>query len=201
MRQLLAIPAVYKLFSRIVGADRERSAFVKEYVRPRPGDRVLDIGCGPADILEYLPAEVEYSGFDVNPAYIEFARERYGERGRFKCQRVSDAKEIAEQPHAFDIVLAVGILHHLDRDEAIDMFRVAERALKPPGRLVTLDGCYVEGQSAVARYLLSRDRGEFVRTADKYLALAKTVFDDVTVSIRHDLLHIPYTHIALECKR
>ena len=200
MRQILAIPAVYKLFARMVGAHRERLAFVREYVRPKPGDRILDIGCGPADIVEYLPNDVEYTGFDNNPAYIDFARGRYGERARFECQRVSEAKDLAERPHSFDIVLAIGILHHLDRDEAIAMFRIASQQLKRGGRLVTLDGCYVEGQSRIARHLLSRDRGEFVRTAGEYLALAKAVFDDVTASIRHDLLHIPYTHVALECK-
>lgn len=200
MRHLLGVPAAYKLFSRLVGADRSRSIFVSEFVRPSAGDRVLDVGCGPADILEYLP-KVRYFGFDMSPAYVEFARKRYGDSGRFKCQRVSEASELADEPHSFDLVLAIGILHHVDRDEALEVFRIADRALKPGGRLVTLDGCYVDGQPALAKYLLSRDRGRFVRTREGYVELAKAVFDKVDVSVRHDLLRIPYTHIVLECER
>jgi hypothetical protein len=57
----------------------------------------------------------------------------------------------------------------------------------------------VDDQSRAAKYLLSRDRGQFVRDEKGYTGLAKTRFDEVRVSIRHDLLHIPYTHIILEC--
>jgi len=32
--------------------------------------RVLDIGCGPGNILKLMP-DTEYVGFDLNPHYIE----------------------------------------------------------------------------------------------------------------------------------
>src|SRR5262245_49135475 len=200
MKLLLEKPSVYQVFSRIVGADRSRSIHVREYVRAREGDRVLDIGCGPADILDYLP-KVEYVGFDINPSYIDSARRRYAGRGEFHCARVSEKAAATEYADSFDIVLATGILHHLDDAEALEMFDVARRALKPGGRLVTLDGCYAPGQSKIATYLLSRDRGQFVRTPQAYEALARQRFGSVTVSVRHDTLRIPYTHIVLECAK
>lgn len=200
LNSILEQPVFYKLFSTLVGAQNSQSVFVNQYVRPATGDRVLDIGCGPGNILDHLP-QVDYFGFDFNPSYIESATRRYGNRGQFFCQRVSEAQVFLENPESFDIVLAIGILHHLNDEEAIDLFEIARRTLKKNGRLVTFDGCYVGGQSQAAKYLLSRDRGQFVRDEKGYADLAKARFDGVRVSIRHDLLNIPYTHIIMDCAK
>jgi cyclopropane fatty-acyl-phospholipid synthase-like methyltransferase len=180
----------------VIGAQRARTELANLYLRVRPGERILDIGCGPADILTYLP-QVEYVGFDISPKYIEAARQRFSQRGEFHCQEVNATS--LSQFQAFDVVNACGIVHHLDDAAAVHLFEIARAALKPTGRLVTFDGCYVPGQSRMARYLLSRDRGEYVRTEEQYVSLARQVFPRVSVHLRHDLLRIPYTHIILEC--
>jgi cyclopropane fatty-acyl-phospholipid synthase-like methyltransferase len=171
-------------------------------VRPKFGDRILDIGCGPGDTLPYLP-DVNYVGFDASQEYIKAAQMRYGNDrfacATFICQQVSTTT--LKDSSCFDIVLAIGILHHLDDAEALQLFRLAQTALKPGGRLITFDGVFVEKQSPFARYIISRDRGQNVRTREGYLAIASQVFSQITVSIRHDLLRIPYTHIILECTR
>lgn len=198
LRKILARPAVYRVFGELVGAEPGRRRFVREHVRARPGDRVLDIGCGPADILPHLPA-VEYVGFDANPDYITSARARHGSRGTFHCARVEE-KTLAE--HAgFDIVLAIGLLHHLTDEEATHLCRLAYAALRPGGRFVTLDGCWTDRQSRAARYLLSRDRGEHVRTPEAYELLARTVFPSVVRTVKEDMLRLPYTHAILEGTR
>lgn len=127
IRSVLAFPATYRLFSNIVGG-HARSLYVEKYVRPRDGDKILDIGCGPGDILEYMPS-VEYLGFDMNQKYIEKATKRFGNRGTFVCKKLS--RELSEELSAFDIILATGILHHLDNDEAIQLFELALSTLKP----------------------------------------------------------------------
>jgi hypothetical protein len=78
---------------------------------------------------------------------------------------------------------------------------MARRTLKPEGRLITLDGVWVAGQSRFAKLLLSRDRGRFVRHAEEYVALAATSFPVVHSTVRHDMLRIPYSHLILECRR
>ena len=60
IKSILSLPACYRLFTRIVGGDVWR-VHTREYIQPRAGEKVLDIGCGPADILEYLPG-VDYLG-------------------------------------------------------------------------------------------------------------------------------------------
>lgn len=196
MKSLLAQAGVYSLFARVIGATRARRLHVERYVRPRPGDRILDIGCGPADILEALPA-VDYHGFDLSAAYIGAARAKFGARGHFQVEAVN--RELVKKYAGFDLVLATGVLHHLTDAEALDLLQVARSALQPGGRLVTLDGCFVTGQSAVARYLLKQDRGEHVRDEAAYVALARQVFPVVKPVIATDLLRTPYTHLIMEC--
>src|ERR1700745_1432862 len=108
---LLSLPSVYRLFRTIVRGDACR-IYVSEYVRHAPGDKVLDIGCGPGDILEDLPA-VDYLGFDISPKYVEAARKRFGRRGRFFCANVG-LTATDQEAASFDLVLATGVLHHLD---------------------------------------------------------------------------------------
>lgn len=190
-------PVAYRMFQRWVGADFSRKTYLTEYAKPAPGEKILDLGCGPGDILHYLP-DVNYTGLDLNPEYIRAARERFGSKGRFCCADVGMAT-IEGEHGTFDLVMAIGILHHLDDLQAGQLFALARRALGPNGRLVTFDGCYVSGQSRVARWLLARDRGQFVRTREDYVRLASGYFSTVEPALRHDLLRIPYTHLIMSC--
>lgn len=197
IRAVLSSAKAYHLLQRMMGARHSREVLSQEYIRARAGDRVLDIGCGTADILDHLPA-VAYHGFDLNPRYISSARARYGARGTFRCEDVRVATE--SEPGTYDLVLAVGILHHLDDAEAAGLLRLARAALRPGGRLVTFDSCYEAGQSRIAKLLIDLDRGRNTRTERAYRALAEAAFPSVESAVRHDLLHFPYTHAILVCQ-
>lgn len=99
----------------------------------------------------------------------------------------------------FDIILAIGVVHHLDDGEAAELFRVAVDSLSAGGRLVTFDGVYVNGQSPIARFLLSQDRGRYVRRQSEYERLAHTAFVAVESHVTHDFIAIPYSHLIMEC--
>jgi len=197
LSSLLSLPAGYRLFRWLVGGESAWKIYLAEHVKPEPGDKILDIGCGPADVLNFLP-EVNYTGLDISPEYIRAAQERFGSRGRFGCGDVGLAAIEGEQG-SFDLVLATGVVHHLDDAQAAKLFALARRVLSPTGRLVTYDGCYVPQQSRIARWMLSKDRGKFVRTREEYLRLAATHFSKVEFQLRQDLLRIPYTHLIMRC--
>ncbi|MCC6353829.1 MAG: class I SAM-dependent methyltransferase [Verrucomicrobiae bacterium] len=193
VHRLLERPAVYRGFVCAVMGDTYRRV-VDTHVRPRRGERLLDMGCGTGDFIDYFEG-VEYVGFDVNPDYVATARRRHGKKGAFLCGSVAERAWPFDAE--FDIVTAMGVVHHLADDDAVCLFRLAARALKPGGRLITQDGCFVPGQPWLARKIVSMDRGRFVRGPDAYRRLAEEAFSEVATRVYHDLIRIPFTHLVM----
>lgn len=199
IRSILSNPGVYDFTQTLFGAGHSRRLLVSEHIQPRSGDIILDIGCGTGEIVPYLPDGVHYFGFDLSEPYIRAARQRHGERARFECMDVVDFHEHGVDQA--DLVIAIGLLHHLDDAQAEGLIRTAWTKLKAGGRLVTLDGTLTTGQSALARFMILRDRGQNIRSPEAYEAIAARCFSKIHRTVRGDLLHIPYTHCVLECTR
>ncbi|MDJ1134983.1 class I SAM-dependent methyltransferase [Streptomyces iconiensis] len=189
LRGALSLPRVYVLFQRAVWGRAERE-LVRRHIQPSEGLRVLDIGCGPADILRLMP-RVTYVGFDHSARYVDWARRRFGNRGEFRLADVDSSPSF--EAAAYDVVLAKGVLHHVDDPEAERLFRIAHGALRPGGRLITTDGCHHPDQPALHRKVTSMDRGQFIRTPDAYRRLGEPYFSQASVHLRDDLLRIPYS--------
>jgi hypothetical protein len=66
---ILYLPQVYNAFTSVVGAESVMKLLAERFARPRPEDRILDVGCGTARILQYLPV-ARYLGIDNNSRYI-----------------------------------------------------------------------------------------------------------------------------------
>lgn len=197
INSILASGFMYELFGLLIGGNASRSIFVKEYIRPNDEDAILDIGCGPGSMFPFLPSTIKYTGFDSSQEYISLAKKRFGERGAFFCENIKDAKI---KNHIFDIAIASGVIHHLDDTEVLYLFNLVKSVLKNNGRFITIDPVYEINQSPAAKWIISQDRGLYVRDFEQYRLLANTVFERIKVEIRHDLLRMPYTHIIMECE-
>jgi len=121
---------VYRYFSKVIGGNRALAHFLAYYVKPCPGDRLLDVGCGPGRLAENLPPGVDYVGIDSNELDISWARQKFqGMNGRdFRCCRL---EEISAAESGFDIILMSGLLHHLSDPE--HGWRVLLTLLRPGG--------------------------------------------------------------------
>ncbi len=197
VRAILSHPFIYSLFQSLMGPRKTRQDFVNNFVKPFSGMKVLDVGCGPADILTDLP-DIDYWGFDISEAYINKARTKFGMRGRFHCKQLQ-LEDLAGCP-SFDVVLALGLLHHLDDVAARNVMVLASKALKPGGRLVTIDPCLDPSQNPISRFLIRNDRGQNVRDKRGYEAIARSVFESPRVEVRHQTW-IPYSHCFMECQK
>lgn len=181
-----------------MGARNRRAELSQLYIRPFSNMKILDIGCGTARILDFLPHTVDYHGFDLSQEYINQAISNYAIRGVFKCELVEESTFRSGQD--FDLILAVGVLHHLDDISSFNLFQLANSVLKVGGRLVTLDPCFDDSQNPISRFLVSRDRGQNVRTGDQYSELSSKVFKKINGSVKHRKW-IPYTHWIMECTK
>lgn len=196
LRSILNWPGAYDLLMNALGANHFRRVFIDQYVGPRPDDRILDVGCGTGTIVAFLPRGVAYLGVDLSPDYVASAKSRYGDRANFQ---VGDVNGLRLDPHdRFDIALAVGLLHHLNDREVEGLLGAVHGVLKPNGRFVTVDNCFTDDQSPVARALIRRDRGRNVRTPGGYERFFSAVFENVTSEVRQDLLRVPYTHVIIK---
>jgi SAM-dependent methyltransferase len=197
IRAVLSHPIIYSAFQKLMGARMFWQDFASTSIRPFQGMKVLDIGCGPADILAYLPG-VDYWGFDINERYINYARVKFGNRGHFQCKTLQ-LPDLADLPR-FDVVLALGLLHHLDDLTAVSTIKIAFKVLKPGGKLLTIDPCLEPSQNRIARYLISHDRGRNVRDRAGYEALVTLCFKNRQIVVRHRAW-VPYTHCLMKCQR
>lgn len=192
IRGILEIPAVYRLYQSIIGGPAGLKRITSEFVRPFPGARILDIGCGLGTVIEYLPKDMQYVGCDTNSKCIASARRKYKDRGEFLCKRANEMS-LHSLVGEFDFVLAFAVLHHVDDSEAADLVRCAHAHLKSGGVLVTMDPVYVPDQSRIARFIASHDRGRHVRWPDEYTSLVSEMFSTVEPTVLTDMHNIPCT--------
>ena len=196
-RSILSQPLVYEAVQYLVGARRANAALVRDIIRPAPGDRVLDIGCGPAEILRALPA-VDYVGVDQSEAYIRRAEKTFAGKGRFYCDSLENLAAL--DLGRFDIALSIGVLHHVDDAQAEKMFRLAAGLLQPGGRLYTADPCFHSRQNFLTRFIIRNDRGRNVREPDAYCRLAATGFRLVENRLMEGLFPFPHSVCLLEAR-
>lgn len=197
IRKILEIPFIYTFYQNLVYPKSSHLRYIRDYVQPFPKAKIMDIGCGPGTVVDYLlevVPEVNYIGFDFNEQYIQQAKQKYGDKAKFVCKRVSHVD--AEEADKYDIVMANAILHHLNDEEAEHLYATAYHALKPGGHLVTFDPVYISKQNPIAKWMIQKDRGQNTRTEEQQLAIAKKFFPENESYIDHKFLRIPYTIIV-----
>ena len=187
----LKIPFVYNTFQWLVGATKFRRSIASRYMNFPENSKVLDIGCGTAELLDYLPKNIQYTGFDNNNDYIESAKKRYVGRGTFIYKDVNSVDDLHLGENEYDAILLIGVLHHLDDAEVSKILASAKRLLKPGGHVLSVDGVYLKKQSKVTKFLLSKDRGGHVRFDHEYKALAESIYAKVDLFLERGLLRIP----------
>jgi len=200
LRSVLAFPWVYRLFVGTLGQRKaNKEWFIKNVLGLRDGQKLVDVGCGPAQILARLP-RVEYVGLDISDAYIQAARIKFKARGgaNFLSGSVEDWG-LNPLTYAADIVLANGVLHHVDDDEAKKILEFAYRVLKDDGRFIFYEPCYLIWQSGISTYFMSRDRGQNIRTEQQWKDLASSIFPFVSTNIVTSVNRLAYVSIIGQC--
>ena len=133
---------------RFESAARETTETIERLGLVREGDRVLDIGCGPAAMAPHLGRLIgprgRYLGFDVHAPSIAWAHRRFASDPRFRfelaalaspyggsgCSAVEQYRFPVEDA-ACDLVLAKSVFTHLLEPEARRYLTETRRVLAP----------------------------------------------------------------------
>lgn len=115
---------------------RDRLDQIIPLLQVRPGERVIDVGCGSGPYLEALAKMgAQVTGVDYSAEMLRMARERLARAGICDVPLIqADARDLSGIAGPFDWVLAVGLLDYVP-----DTFRVLcefNRLLRPGGRLL-----------------------------------------------------------------
>ena len=144
---------------------------IRDHLGSDPGRKVLDVACGPGAFSDLFPKNA-YTGVDLNPKYIRFAKENF--EGQFSVQ---DARALDFPEGAFDDVLVYGLLHHLDDDDVNAVLSGMKRVLRPGGKALFIEDIPTESRLNLIGHLLHwAENGHYIRPADDYRTLLKPFF-------------------------
>jgi cyclopropane-fatty-acyl-phospholipid synthase len=119
-------------------------------LRLRPGQQLLDIGCGWGGLAIHAAQQhhVQVVGVTLSEQQATLAVERAREAGVSGRVRIelTDYREIRAPVGGFDAIVSVGMAEHVGREHLPEYFRTAARLLKPGG--VFLNHAIGEGRQA-----------------------------------------------------
>ena len=141
----LRFEALTRFYDPIVAATTRERRFKRmlvEQVALRPGQRVLDVGCGTATLtlmLKLSCPESDVVGLDGDPAALAIARRKAVDAGVDIELREGMSWRLGVPVESFDRITSSLLLHHLDYVGKMCTFGSMYRALKPGGELHVAD--------------------------------------------------------------
>ncbi|MEU6817265.1 cyclopropane-fatty-acyl-phospholipid synthase family protein [Streptomyces sp. NPDC046860] len=119
-------------------AQRDKLGLVAAKLGLRPGQRLLDVGCGWGSMAIHAAREhgVSVVGVTISQEQAALARKRVAEEGltdRVEI-RVQDYRDVRDGP--YDAISSIGMAEHVGAERYLDYARDLYGLLKPGGRLL-----------------------------------------------------------------
>ena len=146
-------------------------------LRLKPGERLLDIGCGWGGLVMHAAEHygVEASGITLSAAQAEWAKKRIADKGLSDTCRVEvmDFRDLPVNAR-FDKISSVGVTEHVPENRQPDYFAHVFQALEPGG--LFLNHCEVSTRAARRTNSLGERIGRWLWKRDQFID--KYVFPD-----------------------
>ena len=162
--------------------DDEFTEFLVETLKPRPGNRILDAGCGEGmaeiSIGRQHISQVRLFGIDLKPSKVSAAREAVASHNQRAAFAAADACRLPFATAAFDSIFCVAVLQHIgDVSAAVAEFARVTRAR---GKVVA-----VEPDNSARYFFSSAPAGQRAFTAARrfFAALAESRGDTIEAAV------------------
>ena len=144
MKVLESAPERYERGMRILTLGRLERVQRDIAARLKPGDRVLDLGCGTGALAVRLAQRgCQVTGVDISPAMLDQAAQRLREEGLAEQVTLRELGVVeldtAFPDAAFDAVVSTLVFSELSDDEIAYTLAECRRILRPGGQLLVAD--------------------------------------------------------------
>ena len=139
--RLIRWARVYDLGNGLLGRRGTRlRTMLADDLELRPGDRALDVGCGPGRLALVFAKRVgptgSVDGVDAAEEMVNRASGQARKRGVAASFQVAFAQDLPFPDATFDAVACTLALHHVAEDDQRTAVEEMYRVLKPAGRLL-----------------------------------------------------------------
>lgn len=119
-------------------AQLAKKAHIAAKLALKPGQRVLDIGCGWGGMALYLHkvADVDVLGITLSEEQLKLAQQRAEAAGvadRVKFELIDYRDLVAREPQGFDRIVSVGMFEHVGVPQFDTYFRACANLMKDDG--------------------------------------------------------------------
>jgi ubiquinone/menaquinone biosynthesis C-methylase UbiE len=142
---VLRAPVFYDLTVQLMTLGRER-AFrerILNLAHLKPGDSVLDVGCGTGTLAivarQHVGPSGDVMGIDASPEMLARAQRKATKAGANVFFKRAVAQALPFLDAQFDAVFATVMFHHLPRESREECVGEMRRVMKPGGRVLVVD--------------------------------------------------------------
>ena len=167
LKKLLEIPLVYNCFQHCTGYYKFMIQKVSESLQEINPTSIVDLGCGPGMLLQKRIINNNYLGIDISSKYTTQAEMN---AKKLSIQSLFETKEVEKVNYekysdflgGEPIFLALGLFHHLPNED-LKLLLEQIKKTQSNAQILSIDPVFIDDQDFVSKYIVSQDRGKFVR--------------------------------------
>lgn len=113
----------------------QKKKVIKELLKYTKTKNIIDLGCGDGGLIEITSEKSKYTGVDISPTQVKYAREQIKKLNRKNAKVYeADLMMLAIKDNTYDMALACDVVEHVLNPEKLLL--EIKRIVKPHGTII-----------------------------------------------------------------